>query len=151
MLHALDLRANYWSLWTEAANLTRYNDTYSRGFDRLRVSLGYRIRPSWIWQRKRDGGTELIVAVSNRGVAGVPGVLWLQLDSPSHAVQLRGTLDPGQPHGGGIRLGAFRLPNGYTGRLHLSACFQQSPAALSRRRRFGTARAHFRIQRECFL
>ena len=82
MLHTLDLRANYWSLWTEAANLARYNQTYSRGFDRLRAALGYRIRPSWVWQRKRHGGSELIVAVSNRGVAGVPGVLWLQLESP---------------------------------------------------------------------
>jgi hypothetical protein len=130
MLHALDLRANYWSLWTEAANLARYNQTYSRGFDRLRAALGYRIRPSWVWQRKRYGGSELIVAVSNRGVAGIPGVLWLQLDSPDHTLTLRGTLDSGHPHGGGIRLGAFRLPRGYTGRLHLSAQLELRPGVL---------------------
>jgi hypothetical protein len=130
MLHTLDLRANYWSLWTEAANLARYNQTYPRGFDRLRVALGYRIRPSWVWQRKRHGGFELIVAVSNRGVAGVPGVLWLQLESPDGQLKLRGTLDAGQPHGGGIRLGAFLLPTGYTGRLHLSAQLELRPGVL---------------------
>jgi hypothetical protein len=130
MLHALDLRANYWSLWTEAANLARYNQTYSRGFDRLRVALGYRIRPSWVWQRKRYGGSELIVAVSNRGVAGVPGALWLLLESPDRRLTMRGTLDSGHPHGGGIRLGAFLLPNGYTGRVHLSAQLEVRPGVL---------------------
>ena len=130
MLHTLDLRANYWSLWTEAANLARYNQTYPRGFDRLRVALGYRIRPSWVWQRKRYGGSELIVAVSNRGVAGVPGVLWLQLESPDGRLTLRGTLDPGHPHGGGIRLGAFLLPKEYAGRLHLSAQLEVRPGVL---------------------
>jgi hypothetical protein len=130
MLHTLDLRANYWSLWTEAANLARYNQTYSRGFDRLRVALGYRIRPSWVWQRKRYGGSELIVAVSNRGVAGVPGALWLQLESPDGRLKLRGTLDSGHPHGGGTRLGALLLPNGYTGTLHLSAQLELRPGVL---------------------
>jgi hypothetical protein len=130
MLHTLDLRANYWSLWTESANLARYHQTYSRGFDRLRIALGYRIRPSWVWQRKRHGGFELIVAVSNRGVAGVPGVLWLQLESPDSRLKLRGTLDPGQPHGGGIRAGAFLLPKEYAGRLHLSAQLEVRPGVL---------------------
>jgi hypothetical protein len=130
MLHALDLRANYWSLWTESANLARYNQTYPRGFDRLRVAIGYRIRPSWVWQRKRDGASELIVAVSNRGVAGVPGALWLQLKSPDGRLTLRGTLDSGHPHGGGIRLGALLLPDGYTGRLHLSAQLEVRPGVV---------------------
>ena len=130
MLHTLDLRANYWSLWTEAANLARYNQTYSRGFDRLRGALGYRVRPSWVWQRKRYGGAEVIVAVANRGVAGAPGVLWLQLESPDGQLKLRGTLDAGHPHGGSLRLGAFRLPTGYTGRLHLSAQLELRPGVL---------------------
>src|SRR3954471_2374831 len=130
MLHTLDVRANYWSLWTEAANLTRYHHAYPRGFDRLRVALGYRLRPSWVWQRKRHGGSELIVAISNRGVAGVPGVLWLQLESPDGRLQLRGTLDPGHPHGGGIRLGAFLLPREYSGRFHLSAQLEVRPDVL---------------------
>jgi hypothetical protein len=130
MLHALDLRANYWSLWTEAANLAHYNQTYSRGFERLRAALGYRIRPSWVWQRKRHGGSEVIVAVSNRGVAGVPGVLWLQVESPDGLLKMRGTLDSGHPYGGGIRAGAFLLPSGFTGRLHLSAQLELRPGVL---------------------
>ena len=120
MLHTLDLRSNYWSLWTESANLARYNEAYPRGFERLRANLGYRLRPSWVWQRKRHG-TELIVAVSNRGVAGVPGMLWLQLSNPDRQLKLRGTLDPGHPIGGGIRLASFFLPTGFTGQVHLSA------------------------------
>ena len=35
MLHALDLRANYWALWTESANLATYNERYPRGFAEL--------------------------------------------------------------------------------------------------------------------
>jgi len=130
MLHTLDVRANYWSLWTEAANLARYHQTYPRAFDRLRTSLGYRIRPSWVWQRKRHGGSELIVAVANRGVAGIPGVLWLQLQSPDDRLTMRGTLDAGHPHGGGIRLAAFLLPKSYSGRLHLSAQLEVRPGVL---------------------
>src|ERR1700693_1375809 len=102
MLHVLDLKANYWSLWTEADNLTRYNERFPRGFERLRSSLGYRLRPSWIWQRKRYGTSELIVCVSNRGVAGVPGVLWLQLESSDQKLKLRGAPDTGHPQGGGL-------------------------------------------------
>ncbi len=121
---------NYWSLWTEAANLARYNETYPRGFERLRANLGYRLRPSWVWQRKRHGTFELIVGVSNRGVAGVPGVLWLQVASPDGQLNLRGTLDPGHPHGGGIRLGSFLLPKGFEGTVHLSAQLEIRPGVL---------------------
>jgi len=121
MHHVLDLRANYWSLWTEARNLARYNEMYPRGFELLRTNLGYRLRPAWVWQRKRHGTFELIVAVSNRGVAGVPGVLWLQLESPDGRLKLRGSLDAGQPHGGGTRQASLLLPNQYTGQVNLSA------------------------------
>src|SRR6185312_13463330 len=91
MLHVLDMKANYWSLWTETANLASYNEKYPRGFERLRANLGYRLRPSWVWQRKRSGTSELIVCVSNRGVAGVQGVLWLQVASPNGTFRLRGS------------------------------------------------------------
>jgi hypothetical protein len=130
MLHTLDLRSNYWSLWTESANLARYNEVYPRGFERLRANLGYRLRPAWVWPRKRHGTSELIVAVSNRGVAGVPGVLWLQVASPDGTLKLRGTLDPGHPHGGGIRLGSFLLPKDFQGRINLSAELEIRPGVL---------------------
>jgi hypothetical protein len=115
------LRANYWALWTEADNLARYNEMYPRGFERLRTSMGYRLRPSWVWQRKRYDTFEVIVCVSNRGVAGVPGVLWLQLESPDGTVNLQGALDAGHPRGGGLRQASFLLPKGYRGKVNLSA------------------------------
>ena len=130
MLHVLDLRANYWSLWTEADNLARYNEMYPRGFERLRTQMGYRLRPSWVWQRKRYDTFEVIVCVSNRGVAGVPGVLWLHLDSPDGRIALRGSLDPGHPHGGGLRQGSFLIPKGYLGPLNLSARLEVRPGVL---------------------
>jgi hypothetical protein len=127
MLHVLDVRANYWGLWTESDNLARYDQKYPRGFDRLRTNLGYRLRPSWVWQRKRYGTFELIVCVSNRGVAGVPGVLWLQVESPDKTLTLRGALDAGHPHGGALRQASFLLPQGYGGKVHLSAQLEVRP------------------------
>ena len=127
MLHVLDVKANYWSLWTESANLAHYNERYPRGFERLRANLGYRLRPAWVWQRKRHGTMEIIVAVSNRGVAGVPGVLWLHLESPDGKLKLRGALDPGHPYSGGVRQASFLLPVGYAGSLHLSAQLEVRP------------------------
>lgn len=127
MLHVLDLRANYWSLWTESENLASYNERYPRGFERLRTNMGYRLRPSWVWQRKRYGTSELIVAVSNRGVAGVPGVLWLTAKSPDGKINLRGSLDPGHPHGDDLRMGSFLLPKGYVGTINLLAEIEMRP------------------------
>jgi hypothetical protein len=121
MLHALDVRANYWALWTEADNLARYNEMYPRGFERLRTNMGYRLRPAWVWQRKRYDTFEVIVCLSNRGVAGVPGVLWLHMESPDGKIKLKGALDAGHPHGGGLRQASFLLPKGYSGKLNLSA------------------------------
>jgi hypothetical protein len=110
--------------------LDNYNRLYPRGFARLRERLGYRIRPSWVWQRKRSGTSELVISVSNRGVAGVPGVLWLQIASPGGSFKLRGTLDAGYPHGGGLRLASFLLPKGYAGEVRLSAELEVRPGVL---------------------
>ena len=101
MLHSLDVKANYWGLWTEADNLARYNEKYPRGFERLRTQLGYRLRPAWVWQRKRYGTSELVICIANRGVAGVPGVLWLKIESPDKTVSMEGAFDAGHPYGGG--------------------------------------------------
>jgi hypothetical protein len=109
MLHAIDLGANYWSLWTESDNLRQYYERYPNGFDILRRRLGYRVRPSWIWQRKRYGTDEIILAVSNDGVAGVPGALRLYLESLDGKLRLGGSLDAGHPHAGKIRQASFLL------------------------------------------
>jgi hypothetical protein len=132
MLHVLDIRANYWGLWTESANLKQYNEKYPRGFARLRSTLGYRLRPAWVWQRKRSGQFELIVGVANRGASGVPGTLWLTVESSDKKWKLTGALDPGHPFAGGIRLASFMIPQGRSDVVHLSASLETRPSVLRR-------------------
>ena len=115
MLHVLDLGANYWSLWTEGENLKRYNERYPRGFATLQQRMGYRLRPSWVWQRKRYGTSEVIISITNDGVAGVPGVLRLSLESMNGSFQASGSLDAGHPYGGRIRQASILLPRGMEG------------------------------------
>jgi hypothetical protein len=115
MLHALDLGANYWSLWTESENLARYNARYPNGFDTLQRRMGYRVRPSWIWQRKRYGTDELIVAFANDGVAGIPGALRVYVESLDGKIKVGGSLDAGHPYAGKLRQASFLLPKGMDG------------------------------------
>lgn len=115
MLHTLDLGSNYWSLWTESNNLARYNERYPRGFETLRKRIGYRVRPSWVWQRKRYGTNELIVAIANDGVSGVPGILRVFVESMDGKVRVGGALEAGHPHGGKLRQASFVLPKGMDG------------------------------------
>lgn len=125
MLHVLDLGANYWSLWTEGENLKQYNERFPRGFATLEQRMGYRVRPSWVWQRKRYGTSEVIVSVTNDGVAGVPGVLRLAIESMDGKFRMEGGLDAGHPQGGRIRQAAFLLPHGMEGqRLKLRAAIE---------------------------
>jgi hypothetical protein len=115
MLHALDAGANYWALWLEADNIERYFAQNPTGLDAMRQRLGYRLRPSWVWQRKRQGATELVVAITNNGVAGVPGQLSLLLYAKDGTLLSGGMLDGGQPHAGRLRLASLMLPEGFTG------------------------------------
>ncbi len=115
ILHVLDLGANYWSLWTEGANLRRYHERYPNGLRSLQERMGYRVRPSWIWQRKRYEASELVLAISNDGVAGVPGVLRLTLGGRNGESLQSGCLDAGHPFGGRLRLASFMLPHGMEG------------------------------------
>ena len=101
----LDLNGNYWALWTEADNLRKFYETYPRAFDTLHRRMGYRVRPSWIWQRKRYGTSEVICAFANDGVAGVPGVLRVYLESMDGKVRLGGGLDAGHPRSEERRVG----------------------------------------------
>ena len=122
MLHALDVGANYWSLWTESANLRRYHDARPRAFETLQRRIGYRVRPAWVWQRKRYGTSELVVAFANDGVAGVPGVLRVFVESGDGRVRVGGGLDAGHPHAGRLRQASFLLPPGLEGqKLRLRA------------------------------
>lgn len=112
MLHVLDLGANYWALWTEAENLARYNERFPEGFRALQQRMGYRIRPAWIWQRKRWGTMELIIGVANDGVAGIPGSLRLTVENADGSFRQSGTLDRGCPHAGKVRQASLLLPAG---------------------------------------
>jgi hypothetical protein len=115
MLHVLDLGANYWSLWTEADNLARYNDRYPNGFRTLQRRMGYRLRTAWIWQRKRYGTAEVIAGFANDGVGGVPGVLRVTVESKDVKFRHSGSLDAGHPHSGKVRQASFVLPPGMDG------------------------------------
>jgi hypothetical protein len=115
MRHVLDLGGNYWSLWTEADNLARYRDRYPEAFVALDRRLGYRVRPSWIWQRKRHGTSEIVLAIANDGVAGVPGILRVFVESEDGKVRVGGSLDAGYPHAGRLRQASFMLPRGLDG------------------------------------
>jgi hypothetical protein len=115
MLHVLDTGSNYWSLWTEADNLLRYNERYPRGFHGLQRRMGYRVRPSWIWQRKRYGTAEVIVGFANNGVAGIPGALRVTIESLDGKFRQGGSLDAGHPHGGKVRMASFILPRSTDG------------------------------------
>jgi hypothetical protein len=68
-----------------------------------------------VWQRKRQGSTELVVGVTNNGVAGVPGQLSLLLYSADGKLLDSGLLDAGQPHAGKIRMASLMLPEGFVG------------------------------------
>lgn len=111
MLHTLDLGANYWSLWTESKNLAAYAQQFPKDFAEMRRRLGYRVRPSWVWQRKRYGAAEIIVAFANDGVAGVPGVLRVTLESADGKFRRVGSLDAGHPYAGKLRQAAFVVPS----------------------------------------
>ncbi|HSD66713.1 MAG TPA: hypothetical protein VLF95_08430 [Vicinamibacteria bacterium] len=115
MLHALDVGASYWSLWTEAGNVARYRDRRPMAFEALERRLGYRVRPSWIWQRKRSGTDELVVAFANDGVASVPGGLRVSVETRDGKTLGGGGLDAGHPFAGRLRLASFLLPPGLGG------------------------------------
>jgi hypothetical protein len=113
--HALDIGTNYFGLWTEADNIRRYYEKYPDSLQAMEQRLGYRVRPSLIWQRKRYDTMELIVGVVNDGVAGVPGVLGIYAETPDGKVKIGGNLDAGQPYAGKLRQASFILPKGLDG------------------------------------
>ena len=104
--HVMDLGVNYWSLWNfrqiSAKNLMNYYEAYPAWFDRINRRIGYRVRPSYIW-RYQDG-------FANDGIAGVPGVLRVTIESEDGKILRSGCLDAGYPLPGKIRQAQFVLP-----------------------------------------
>jgi hypothetical protein len=114
--HVIDIGANYWSLWNfhqiSARNLLRYYQAYPSAFDRINRRIGYRVRPSFIWSYQDNGYQGLIVGFANDGVAGVPGVLRVTVESQDGKALKSGCLDAGYPLPGKIRQAQFVLPQG---------------------------------------
>ena len=126
--HALELGANYWSLWTESANLEKFFGANPQLLQPLQSRIGYRVRPAWVWQRKRRGANELVMAVYNDGVAGVPGQLSVNVTTPDGRFRTSGTLDPGYPHAGRLRECAVTLPRELEGqKVRIEAAIEVRP------------------------
>jgi hypothetical protein len=114
--HVMDVGANYWSLWNfhdiSAGNLMSWYQVFPTWFDRINRQIGYRVRPSLIWSYEDKGYLGVIVGFANDGVAGVPGVLRVTVESPEGTVLVSGCLDPGCPLPRKIRQAQFVLPKG---------------------------------------
>lgn len=113
--HALDIGTSYFGLWTEADNVRRYYEKYPDSLKAMEQRLGYRVRPSLIWQRKRYDTMELILGIVNDGVAGVPGVLGIYAETLDGRVRVGGNLDAGQPNAGQFRQASIIMPKGMDG------------------------------------
>jgi hypothetical protein len=57
----------------------------------------------------------VIVGFANNGVAGIPGVLRITLESADGKFRSSGCLDAGHPHAGKVRQASFILPPGMDG------------------------------------
>ena len=113
--HVIDVGANYFSLWNfhqiSANNLMGYYQAYPAAFDRMNRRIGYRVRPSFIWSYRDASYQGLIVGFANDGIAGVPGVLRVTVESADGKILKSGCLDAGYPLPGKIRQAQFVLPN----------------------------------------
>ncbi len=114
--HVVDVGANYFSLWNfhniNAENILDYYNKHSHAIDRINLLIGYRVRPSFIWQYSEGDHQGLIVGFANDGISGVPGALRVCVTSDDGKVKVGGSLDPGYPLPGKIRQAQFVLPNG---------------------------------------
>jgi hypothetical protein len=114
--HVMDVGANYWSLWNfhdiGASHLMRWYQAFPKWFDRLNSRIGYRVRPSFVWQYDADGHTGIVIGFANDGISGVPGVLRVSLDSPDIKPIASGCLDAGYPYPGKVHQAQFVLPTG---------------------------------------
>jgi hypothetical protein len=95
-----------------AERLLAYYEKYPAAIDGLARSIGYRVRPSWIWTYEERGYPGLIVGLCNDGIAGVPGVLRVSVLDKNGAVLAGGCLDAGYPLPGKVRQAQFPLPKG---------------------------------------
>ena len=114
--HVIDVGANYWSLWNfhqiNPKTLMSYYQASPAWFDRINRRIGYRVRPTMIWSYQDAGYVGLIIGFTNDGIAGVPGVLRITVESDDGKTLKSGCLDAGYPLPGKIRQAQFVLPQG---------------------------------------
>lgn len=112
--HVADAGANYFSLWNwhneSAANILSYYEKFPAVIDKIARSIGYRVRPSFVWSFRRDNQPGLVIGLVNDGIAAVPGVLRLSVLSENGNVLASGCVDPGYPKQSGIRQAMLMLP-----------------------------------------
>jgi hypothetical protein len=114
--HVMDVGANYWSLWNwhniSAAHVMNYYQQYPGWIDKINRRIGYRVRPSFVWQYQTEEYAGLIIGFANDGIAGVPGVLRAYVTSDDEKINVGGGLDAGYPLPSKIRQAQFVLPKG---------------------------------------
>lgn len=114
--HVIDMGANYFSIWNwhdiAARNILDYYERRPEPIDEIARRIGYRVRPSWVWQFERAGHQGLVLGMVNDGIAGVPGVLRLTILGKGNVVHASGCLDPGYPRPQGVRQAMLVLPEG---------------------------------------
>lgn len=114
--HVKNIGANYWSLWNwhniHADHVINYYRQCPAGINDLNRVIGYRIRPSWIWTIGEPPHSTLIVALSNDGISGVPGILRLTLLDQDNNPISESKLEAGHPIPHQVRLAPLELPAG---------------------------------------
>jgi hypothetical protein len=114
--HIMDIGANYCSLWNfhqiNPKTLMSYYEASPTWFDRINRRIGYRVRPSFIWSYDDTSHVGLIIGFANDGIAGVPGVLRVTVETADGKSLHSGCLDAGYPLPGKIRQALFVLPTG---------------------------------------
>ena len=114
--HIMDIGANYCSLWNfhqiNPKTLMSYYEASPTWFDRINRRIGYRVRPSFIWSYNDTSRAGLIIGFANDGIAGIPGVLRVTVETADGKPLQSGCLDAGYPLPGKIRQAQFVLPRG---------------------------------------
>jgi hypothetical protein len=114
--HARDAGASYFSLWNwhriRADRLANYYQQFPNVLDSLARSIGYRVRPSWVWTYEEQGASGLILGLVNDGISGVPGILRISVLSAEGQSLATGCLDAGYPLPGKVRQAQLPLPKG---------------------------------------
>lgn len=114
--HVKDVGPNYFSLWNwhdiALENLLGYYEKYPKALDDLSHTIGYKVRPSWIWSFEKEGYPGLVLGMVNDGLASVPGALRINVSDGKRSFMVSGSLDPGYPLPGKVRQAVIMLPKG---------------------------------------